>query len=623
MRLIKLIFFIFLFSFSTFSFAQSPRPVILVFDSTIQVHQNSDLTVTENIIVRSYGRIIKRGIYRDFPTKYKSKSGLNYHIGFKMLGAEIDGKSSPYHLASRSNGVRIYVGDKNKQVGAGVHTYTISYHVNRELGYFKTHDELYWNVTGTGWRFPIEKAVALVQLPPGASDAMTGAKAYTGRYGQRGTDYTIHKNVNGDIIFVTTRPLAKHEGFTIVLGWKKGFVHEPTQWEKLQYIIKDNQSLIILLSGLLIVFLYYLFIWNKVGKDPKRGVVIPLFEPPEGMSPAGLRYVMDMGYDNKVLTAAVVDMAVRGYLKIEQKEDEKYVLHKVGNESVLTAPQKALANEFFLNGKTVFELDKDNAKMMQSAIKDFRAKLQNEFVGQFFVLNTKYLYMGLVLSILCISPVFLIQGAGMLIFIIPFILIFGFAGLFTALKTKSISARNVLGANIFSMVFVAIWLFIMFKDSGLPIISIVLILAYVVLNGVFYFLLKRPTERGTHVINKAHGFKMFLEATEKDRMNFRNPPEKTPELFEKYLPYAMALDVDQEWCEQFADVFARMRNQGGYQPNWLMGIAYANFSMASFGSDISSSLNSAIASASSPPGSSSGFSGGGGVGGGGGGGGGW
>ena len=157
-------------------------------------------------------------------------------------------------------------------------------------------------------------------------------------------------------------------------------------------------------------------------------------------------------------------------------------------------------------------------------------------------------------------------------------------------------------------------------------LAVVVLVATALLIGLFSWLLKAPTPHGRRLMDRIAGFRMYLEVAEKDDLNLRNPPERTPELFEKYLPYALALEVEQPWAEQFEDVLAAVRDDGGrtYQPRWYGG-RWDVRNPARMAGVVGGSLSSAISSASTPPGSSSGGGGGGfsGGGGGGGGGGGW
>jgi uncharacterized membrane protein len=155
--------------------------------------------------------------------------------------------------------------------------------------------------------------------------------------------------------------------------------------------------------------------------------------------------------------------------------------------------------------------------------------------------------------------------------------------------------------------------------SWLAIASLVLA---VVLNVSFFQWLKAPTLAGRKLLDKIEGFRDYLEMAEKDEMNLRNPPDKIPALFEIYLPYAVALDVAQQWAEKFSSVFAQLEKDGqSYSPAWYHG---HDFTVAGLG-NFASSFASTVSSAATPPGSSSGSGGGGssGGGGGGGGGGGW
>jgi uncharacterized membrane protein len=155
-----------------------------------------------------------------------------------------------------------------------------------------------------------------------------------------------------------------------------------------------------------------------------------------------------------------------------------------------------------------------------------------------------------------------------------------------------------------------------------------MLLGAVALHILFHYLLKAPTRAGRAVLDKIEGFKMFLEAVEGDPIRRAMPPQKTPEVFEKFLPYAIALGVEKAWAEQFSGVIDRAdqapgSGTGGYSPAWYSGPGWSNFGTAGFASSLGDSFSSAISSSSAAPGSAGGGAGGSGGGGGGGGGGGW
>ena len=131
---------------------------------------------------------------------------------------------------------------------------------------------------------------------------------------------------------------------------------------------------------------------------------------------------------------------------------------------------------------------------------------------------------------------------------------------------------------------------------------ILTIIAMFVTMVFFAIIMKRPTMRGRKLLDEILGFKDYLEVAEKDEMNLRNPPEKTPELFEAYLPFALALGVDQPWAEKFASVLAAVQQTDGttYQPRWYNG-SFNTMDLSRTTSQLSNSLNTAITSSVSPP----------------------
>src|SRR5215472_14119019 len=163
---------------------------ILAFDSHITVNQDGSMQVVETIRVRSAGESIKHGIYREFPTRYRDRRGNRYSVMFEIVSLTRDGRDEPYHSEDRSNGVRVYFGSSSYLLPDGIHTYRFTYRTNRQLGFFKDHDELYWNLTGNGWLFSIDAVTATVVLPEKARDQVIELEGYTGYEGEKEKNYT-------------------------------------------------------------------------------------------------------------------------------------------------------------------------------------------------------------------------------------------------------------------------------------------------------------------------------------------------------------------------------------------------------------------------------------------------
>ncbi len=224
---------------------------ILSFHSDIVVKQDGWLEVTETIRVRAEGQQIRRGIYRDFPTKYGDAFGNNYNVRFSPLSVMRNDRLEDFNYQERSNGVRTYFGSADRLISTGVHTYTFRYKANRLLGFFEDKDELYWNVTGSEWNFPIDEALATVSFDFDIPRSDFSLYAYTGRQGSNGQDYRATINAAGDPSFATTRVLGVNEGLTISVAWPKGFVTEPGRLQRAAWLLADNVNLLIALAGLL------------------------------------------------------------------------------------------------------------------------------------------------------------------------------------------------------------------------------------------------------------------------------------------------------------------------------------------------------------------------------------
>jgi uncharacterized membrane protein YgcG len=442
--------------------------------------------------------------------------------------------------------------------------------------------------------------------------------------------------------FVTTKPLAPEEGLTIVVSFPKRFVAEPTDEEKFQYFLDDNRAVLGGLAGLLVLWVYYLAVWLWVGKDPERGIIMPLYEPPPDLSPAAARYLAEMGYDDRVFAAAIIHMAVKKYLTISEK-DGVYTLKRIRKDQYgLTPDEKAIAGKLFGDFDQI-ELKNTNHARMRSAIDALKTRLSLNLEKTHFMTNRKYLIPGLVFSVVALIAVCIMQpGEQKFVAVFMTVWLSGWSVGVFFLGSQVIKAwKDVItpGGSVVAEAGAAIFItlfslpFFGGEIAGIVVLTIatslavmLILLAMAATNFAFHHFLKAPTRLGRDLLDRVEGFKMFLSAVEKDRMNLLNPPDRTPQLFERFLPYALALGVEQQWSEQFADVLAEAGVPGEtYSPAWYSGSGWRNLGASGFASSLSSSFSSAISSSSHAPGSRSGGGGRGssGGGGGGGGGGGW
>jgi hypothetical protein len=545
---------------------------ILEFHSDITIKRDGWIEVTETIRVRAEGERIRRGIYRDFPTEYFDKLGNRYVVDFQPYAVLRNDAREPFKIVEYRNGVRTYFGRSDRFIDHGVHTYHFRYRAFRMLGFFEEHDELYWNVTGFDWAFPIDRGSATVRFDFDMPAGSITTEGYTGPYGSNRQDFTSHVDADGVAHFEANDPLGPLNGLTIVVMWPKGLVTAPTALDRATWILKDNAGLVILLVGFVGVLAYAIPVWSRYGKDPEEGVLVTRYEPPRAFSPASLRYIRQMYYDDKTMTTGILSLAVKGYLRINDL-GSKHTLFKLEpgpDAPALATGEAELYEALFKDGKRVV-LEQDNHALLGGARAAHRSSLVKDYKRHYFRLNGLLNLPSILVAVASIALAFIVGG----------------------------------------------------RLSIAMIVVIVLMLLTVAFFGV---IMRRPTPRGRKVLDEMLGFRDYLEVAEKDEMNLRNPPEKTPELFEAYLPFALALGVEQDWAEKFADVLEAIREPDGrgYQPAWYSGSWDSSRISSNIGS-VSSGLGSAISSSVTPPGSSSGGGGGGfsGGGGGGGGGGGW
>ena len=547
---------------------------ITSYDILVQVNKDASLEITERISVHAEGSQIRRGIYRDFPTTYRDRFGNGVKVALDVKGVEKNGASEPWFTERLSNGVRINTGNDDFLPVPGDYTYSIRYRTTRQLGFFKDNDELYWNAIGTGWIFPIEKGSVEVRLPQAVPTQNMHAEAYTGPQGAQGANYVAEIPQPGIARYRLTAPLAPNEGFTIVLTFPKGLVPAPTSSDKIRWLLRDNRGALIALAGFLLLLAYMYRAWSQVGRDPEKGIIIARYDPPQGQTPAGLRYLEKMGYDMRCFTGDVLALAVAGRLRIHEEDKlfkNEWSLERLHppTPSPVTLSQEALLVGLFRKGDKLV-LKNTNASTVAAARDGQKKILDKEFQPKYFIRNGKRVGIAALIAIATGIAAVAASGGYGIVLIIPVII--------------------------------------------LMLISLI----------TFGVLIKAPTREGRQLLDEIEGFKLYLSVAERDELKSmkRNQPVLDAVRYESLLPYAVALEVEDAWTSKFtAAAGAAAAAEAANSMIWYSGRGPIS-NLGDFSRSIGSSLSSTISSASTPPGSSSGSGGGGSSGGGGGGGGG-
>jgi len=617
---------------------------ILSFISDVEVSRDGTLAVTEAITVRSEGISIRHGIFRDFPTRYRDRMGRQVRVGFEVVDVTLDGGPVPWTRSAQGNGVRVRIGDPEAYVPVGEHVYRIRYTTTRQLGFFDDFDELYWNVTGNGWDFAIDKAEARIRLPEAVP---LGQRAvYTGPQGSTAGDARVVSEQPGEIVFRTTMPLGPREGLTVAVAWPKGVVEPPSQDQQLGWWVEGNGPPAVGVLGLLGVLGYYVHAWRRAGRDPRPGTIVPLFTPPDELTPAGMRYIREMGSDSRTFAAALVDLGVRGKLRLVEGERPMLfglvgrpptTIEKTGDPGDLPPAEAAMMRRLFLGDDSVLMINKNHATF-RAAQEALTNSLKKQFEGRMFLRNWGWSLRGLAVTFLAIwltaAAVVLTDSSGgpatgSLLLPLGSLGVMALAAWLYLSASRS-GASSALG-KVLGVILGMIGLALAASTIGAALNAgrlfplLIPLLALPVVISAFWWM-AAPTLLGRQVLDRIAGFGQYLSIAEEDRLARLHPPEKTPELFERYLPYAIALEVENEWADRFASVLAAAAAAGQTQTmGWYSGRSDPWTNPGRFAERIGSSLSSTISSASSAPGSSSGSGGGGssGGGGGGGGGGGW
>lgn len=640
------------------------REEVIAFDAAIEVLDGNRMVVTERIRVRALGNRIERGIFRDFPTTFPRPRGLGrIEAPFEVLAVTRNGEPEPWALEriggeGGRGGVRVRIGDAATRLERGVHDYTLRYETARWMAFDDAGTTLYWNVTGNGWDFRIAEATATVTFPRPLAEPPAALGAWTGPEGSTASDATVEWDpARGAVRVATTRALRAGEGLTLRVTVPPGIV-EPADAEQEAAWFREDWARPIEAGGVvLLVVILYLAMWVAVGRDPPGGPLVVRYEPPRGYSPAALGYLRERGWAPRLLSATLVNLAVHGLVTIRH-DDDTWTLRRTEKkpDGTLHKEERRLLDALFRDGATRVVLSSTPARRVRDGATALRTTLTARFEREYLHRNRGWFAAGLLASIAGLAvialrdPYPLSSVAWFLMFWLGLwtigtgTLVTRVVGLWRAVFRREAGARvGEAGAmSLFAIPFVVAWVVVF--AILLTMVPLVMVVAAGLLGAVniaFYHLLERPTPRARRVLDALDGFERFLVATDADRFDRLNPPARTPELFERYLPHAIALGVENRWAASFEAALAegqQAATAGGARsrpvrtaptPAWYTGAAVGGLAgiATSLGHGFSTSLSAA--STPPPPSGSGGFGGGGGSGGssggggGGGGGGGW
>jgi len=527
------------------------------FRSTVNLDRQGKAEVSERITVAFSG--VYRGIYRDIPLEYPGLHGTNYSLFLKITGVTDGSGSKLKYESSIRNGYRhlkIYIPGAEDTT----RTVEIDYTVPNAVRYFPSYDEFYWNVTGNDWPVPIDHASAYVHLPENTAGNIR-AQAFTGLYGSISHDATAEVN-GANTRFETTNPLAMRGGLTIDIYIPKGILQQPGPLTRAGWFLRSNPLVLLPPWALVVMFCLW---WFK-GRDPNPGLsVAPMYEPPADMTPAEVGSLIDDKVNPRDITSTIVDLAVRGFVKIEETVDQGLIFHHKDYIFHLLIPRQkwtGLAPHERVMLENIFAGDATETRL---------SSLKNRFYTAIPVIRDD------IMSALRRKGMYLIDP-------------------------NSANAYMLGGAALAAAPFILLAVTGAADVFGSVPLAVVTIALAALIVWLFGRQMTCKTLKGARTRVAVLGFGEFMNRVDADRIK-RMPPDT----FEKFLPFAMALGVEHHWAQAFAGIVKA-------PPNWYVspnGVMFNPILFSSTMHSMSYDMNQVFISAPRASSSGSGWSGGG------------
>ncbi|HET9066952.1 MAG TPA: DUF2207 domain-containing protein [Gemmatimonadales bacterium] len=564
---------------------------ITSFDAAYTINADRTISVVEQIDV-DFGSLQKHGIYRDIPITYRKTLDAGMQVAAGKVKVDIDrisvtdGTGRELGLkVTRGTEARLRIGDADRTV-SGPQRYILKYRLERGLGFFEDHDELYWQVTGTRWPVPILATHATVTLGVTATSGSMpwDAWCYAG-WPDSNDNSRCQATASGTGTWeFSTGRLDPGEGLTMVASFPKGIIAAPTETEA----ILESLGVVWPLGVPMIMLGFMTWLWRTRGREPEQGSVVPYWKVPKDLRPGPAGTLWDQSSDMNDIVATLLDLTVRGFVRITEVQPDG-LLGGIDQEGFTGKLLQKLGIT-----QTDWELERINASgegelahyetlvldgVFAGGTTRRMSDLNNEFYTQVPKIHTA-LYETVVAE-----------------------------GLFTGNPQKTRVAYGVLGVVIIAV--------------GVAIGSALgngVLVAGGVLSGIIVLAFARAmparTLKGAKQWEQLRGLEEYVRRAEKLELEMSQGPERTTQLFEELLPFAVALRVSDIWVKQFGPILA------SNPPTWYVGGTPGHFNVNNFSNGLASFQTAATRTMGSSPGSSSGGGGGGSVGGGGGGGGG-
>jgi len=552
---------------------------ITLFRTDITVLDNGTLEVVEEIAVNDGASFYKYGFRRVLPIsaedrwdpryagEYKQDNGIRVQI-FEVTE---DRNPVKYEQGRGYGYPQLLIGVQNVPFDSGKHRFKIHYTVDSALNLGGARDTLYWNANGHGHEAPIAEAILSIRVPrevPGESVAVDARVAGRGVSNPRQPETSLDRldHGNGPVVYRAMN-VGPRQSLSLAVSWPSGYIRIP----ELQSLRRDGW--VLAAPGLL--FLYYLIAWFWIGPEPKPAAFVARYEPPEGLSPAGVRYIAFGTTDGRSFAAVIAQLAVRGCIRVESMNG-KYQLSRLmsdrATESALAPEEKCVLAQLFEDGPAIEltgAMDQRNAAQNGRYMADIHTELVKSLGGKYFTRHSGFIVLGVLATLVSALTLAITahgRDASAAVFFTLWVL---FCGLIIGLMIEMSLASawkmavktgkgwtKLLPATAAIGIFVgAIALLLKNLAEGVSLSYSLMLVAFLLINLGWGPRLKRKSPLGRQVSDQIAGFRQFLEKVDQDRLNRVNPAVTTPKDLDRFLPYAIALEVKEEWGDQLSQTF--------------------------------------------------------------------
>jgi hypothetical protein len=552
---------------------------ITFFRADVTVRENATLEVREEIAVRDASSFYKHGFQRDLPISLTDRWDSRYvgtyqkdnGIRVKVLEVTEDGQRVNYDEGKRYGYAQLFIGERNVALDSGEHRFVIRYTVDWALILGTGRDTLYWNAVGSMRTVPIAEAILAVHLPaavPGENIEVEPRVGGPGLSYPRRPENTLERvdDASGAIVYRATN-MNPRQSLSVAVTWPSGYIHMP------KFVFLRREGGVLIAPALL--FLYYLVAWLWIGPDPKPGVVVARYEPPEGISPAAARYIASRTTDGRSFAAVIAQLAVHGCIRVES-ENGKYRLSRLmgdrATDAGLAPEEKFVLALLFEDGPEIVlsgAMDERNAAQNGRYVSHIHDELANQLGKKYFTRHLGIIALGVLATFVSAVPLAITargRDTSAAVFTTLWVLFMGlmmgmmiefsFASAWkNAVRAGTGWIKLLPGTAAFSIFAAVIAYLLKNVASGVSLSFSLMLAAFLLINLGWGPRMRRKSPLGRQVSDQIAGFRQFLQTVDQDRLDRLNPSANAPQDLDRFLPYAIALEVKGAWGDHLSQTF--------------------------------------------------------------------